>query len=219
MTTPSNRPTKAEQRRVAILESAERLFALYGYNATRLEDVAEEAGLKRPALFYHFSDKQTLYHTTLTNAFGSLSNQLEKALMGTGSIAERFENATVALIDEIAERPSLGRLILRYVTDPGEQQEQSIYPESNRLVQTAWELFNQGCESGGLKPLHDQPFHAACMVIGSTVFYSSAITKLIPSGGFDPSSAEHIAGQKNETLQVVRFLLGISPTSREKSEP
>ena len=212
-TAPSTSATKAERRRSAILESAEHLFALYGFNATRLEDVAEDAGLTRPALFYHFSDKQALYHATLANAFGSLASQLEQALMSGGSVVERFEKATEVLIEEVTRRPSLGRLVLRYVTDIGEQQEQSIYPESNQLIETAWALFNQGCESGELRPLHENPFHAASVVIGSTVFYVSAITKLIPSGDFDSLSSKHIAAQKNETLQIVRFLLDVSPAT------
>ena len=212
-TTPSKSPTKAERRRLAILEAAERFFARYGYKATRLEDVAEDLGLTRPALFYHFPDKQALYPATLANAFGSLANQLEEALTSAGTIVERFEQATNVLVDEIARRPSLGRLILRYVTDENEQQQQSIYPESNRLIQVAWALFDQGCKSGELKPLHGHPLHAASVVIGSTVFFASAITKLIPNSDFDPLSAEHIAAQKSETLQIVRFLLGVPPAT------
>lgn len=210
---PKKSATKAERRRHTILESAERFFALHGFNATRLEDVAEDAGLTRPALFYHFPDKQALYQATLANAFGSLASKLEQALKSGGSIVERFEKATELLVEEVTQRPSLGRLIMRYVADAGEHQELSLHPESHQLIQTAWVLFKQGCDSGELKPMHEHPFHTASVVIGSTVFYTSAITKLIPSGNFDPLSAEHIAAQKQETLQIVRFLLGISPAT------
>ena len=208
--TPPKSVTKAEKRRASILESAELYFARRGYNATRLEDVAEDAGLTRPALFYHFADKQTLYQATLANAFGSLAQRLEIALMCSGSIAQRIENAMEVLIDEIVKRPSLGRLLMRYVADEDDQPADTIYPESNHLIRTAWTLFNQGRASGELNPLHDNPFHTASTVIGSTVFYVSAITKLIPTESFNPLSSEHIAAHKRETLQIVRLLLGIT---------
>lgn len=206
----SRKKGKAARSKIAILESAEQHFAKFGYTATRLEDIADDAGLTRPALFYHFPDKQALYHATLANAFSSLVVHIENALSGPGSIAQRFELAMEVLIEEIVIRPTLGRLILRYVTDIGERPEHSIYPESDSFIQTAWALFQQGCENGELKPLHEHPFHAASAVIGSTVFYTSAITTLIPSEAFDPLSPEHVAAQKSETLQVGRILLGIN---------
>lgn len=202
---------KAARSKIAILESAEKHFARYGYTATRLEDIADDVGLTRPALFYHFPDKQALYHATLENAFSSLVTNIENTLTGSGSIALRFEKAMEVLIEELVIRPTLGQLILRYVTDVGERPEHSIYPASDHFIHTAWELFQQGCESGELKPLHDHPFHAASAVIGSTVFYTSAITTLIPTEAFDPLSPEHVAAQKSETLQVARILLGITP--------
>lgn len=193
------------------MESAERFFARHGYNATRLEDVAEDAGLTRPALFYHFPDKQALYQATLENAFGSLARQVEMALMGSGSIAQRFESAVSVLVDEIINRPSLGRLILRFVADAEELPAEGLYPDSNHLIRTAWVLFNQGRECGELKPLHSHPFHAASTIVGSTVFYTSASSALIPSDDFNPFGPEQIAAQKQEILQIVRFLLGITP--------
>jgi AcrR family transcriptional regulator len=50
-----------EQRRAVIIEAAGRLFGELGYDATRLDDVASEAGVTKPILYRHFDSKQALY--------------------------------------------------------------------------------------------------------------------------------------------------------------
>jgi tRNA (adenine37-N6)-methyltransferase len=44
----------------ALLTAAFRVFASRGYRATRLEEVAEEAGLTKGAIYYHFDSKEDL---------------------------------------------------------------------------------------------------------------------------------------------------------------
>jgi TetR/AcrR family acrAB operon transcriptional repressor len=50
----------AEQTRVAILDSAERLFAEKGIAATTLEAISRAAGVTRGAFYWHFKDKAEL---------------------------------------------------------------------------------------------------------------------------------------------------------------
>lgn len=199
----------AKGTRSAILEAAENLFARRGYAVTRLEDVGEAVGLTRPALFYHFPDKQTLYKAVLEEAFKPLVENIDAALSSSKPVAQRIEDAMGAWVDGVASRPTLSRLILRHVADADEHPMQAIYPESDRFIQTAWMLVEQGIASGELKPLHDDPFHAASAAIGTTVFYVNALSVLIPTGTYDPLEPHQIAAHKKEAINTVRRLLGI----------
>lgn len=209
----------AERSRSAILEAAEDLFARRGYAVTRLEDVADAVGLTRPALFYHFRDKQTLYDAVLEDAFGTLATRLEEALSSSGSIALRIERAAGAWVDGLRERPTLARLILRHVADAEEHPNQLIYRSSNRVLGMAWALFEEGRKSGELKPLHNDPFHAASAAIGTSVFYVSALASLIPPGSFTPLDPEQLAAHKSDVIDTVRRVLGISSRRRAKAAP
>ncbi len=53
--------TRGEHTRISILDAAESIFANRSYMAARLEDVAQEVGIKRAAIVYHFRDKQALF--------------------------------------------------------------------------------------------------------------------------------------------------------------
>jgi AcrR family transcriptional regulator len=51
----------SEERRATIVEAAGRLFGERGYDATRLDDIAAEAGVTKPILYRHFDTKRALY--------------------------------------------------------------------------------------------------------------------------------------------------------------
>src|SRR5581483_1530759 len=97
------------QTRAEIVAAAERHFAERGFEATRLDDIATEVGIRRAAIFYYFPDKHELYAAVLDEVFGDWT----AALPTDGSPAERIEASLVAWVEYVARRPSVARLILR----------------------------------------------------------------------------------------------------------
>lgn len=58
------RRTQAERRaetRDALLDAGERVFARRGFHGAGLEEVAEDAGVSRGSVYYHFADKASLF--------------------------------------------------------------------------------------------------------------------------------------------------------------
>ena len=51
----------------ALLEAAYRVFGARGYRATRLEEVADAAGVTKGAIYYHFDSKEDLLRRALEN--------------------------------------------------------------------------------------------------------------------------------------------------------
>lgn len=208
--------TKAERTRSAVLAAAEVLFAEQGYAAAKLEDVADKLGLTRAALFYYFRDKQSLYDAMLAEAFGALAKRLEQVLAAEGkSITERVELAAGAWVDSLVARPTLARLILRIVAD-GLHTEHGVFADDDRLAMKFLALFQEGRKSGELKPLHDNPFHVASAVLGTSVFYVAALATLVPHARFEPLDPEQVAAHKREVLFEARRLLGITRKTKSK---
>lgn len=202
--------TKAERTRAAILTAAENHFSRLGFAATRLEDIADELGLTRAALFYYFKDKQTLFDAMIADAFSSLTSRLNDLLEpGCGSITQRLELAASAWIDAVMTRPNLARLILRFIADGIEHPAQRIYSENEQIPQKFFELFEEGRRTGELKPLDDDPFHSASAIIGTTVFYAAALSSLVPNKQFEPLGPAQAAAHRRQALHLLRGLLGI----------
>jgi AcrR family transcriptional regulator len=59
--TEKRRRLPVSERRALIIEAAGRLFGEYGYQATRLDEIAAAAGVTKPILYRHFDSKQALY--------------------------------------------------------------------------------------------------------------------------------------------------------------
>lgn len=202
---------RAERSRAAILAAAENHFSRLGFAATRLEDIADELGLTRAALFYYFKDKQTLYDAMIADSFGELASRLNELLdPDSGTISQRLELASGAWIDAVVSRPNLARLILRFVADGIEQPSKRIYSVNEQIPQKFFELFEEGRKTGELKPLHDDPFHTASAIIGTTVFYAAALSTLVPNKQFEPLDPVQSAIHRREALHLARSLLGIA---------
>lgn len=64
--------------RELLLDAAEVVFARQGVSRTSLQDVAQEAGLTRGALYWHFKDKADLFNAMMDRAVFPMEN----AIMG-----------------------------------------------------------------------------------------------------------------------------------------
>lgn len=66
----------------ALLTAAFRVFARRGYSATRLEEVAREAGLTKGAIYYHFDGKEDLLRRAVQHRhraiFRDIARELER---------------------------------------------------------------------------------------------------------------------------------------------
>ena len=55
------RVRQAEATRSLLLEVARESFTEHGYGATSIDDIIQQAGVARGALYHHFSGKEALF--------------------------------------------------------------------------------------------------------------------------------------------------------------
>lgn len=55
------RPSTNDRRRTEILEKAAKCFSLNGYDKTTLDDIGEQIGFNKAALYYYFKNKEELF--------------------------------------------------------------------------------------------------------------------------------------------------------------
>lgn len=102
----SRRTNDAEATRHLILESAMRLFAERGPDATSLADIAEAAGVGKGLVAYHFGTKEELYSVAIRDGIRPFLETID-ALIGTAKIPE-FVEARFAFM---AANPRLRRCL------------------------------------------------------------------------------------------------------------
>ena len=78
MTNPTTRVTRPRgQTRQRILDTALRRFAEHGYAATSVRDLADELGLTKAAVHYHFAAKEQIVVALVTPTLDRLSAVVE----------------------------------------------------------------------------------------------------------------------------------------------
>jgi len=73
---------KANERPTALFEAALKAFATNGYRATRLEDVAEAAGVSKGTIYNYFKNKDDLLLQALEHKMAERYVELESVLLG-----------------------------------------------------------------------------------------------------------------------------------------
>lgn len=82
-----------ETKRIAVFETAATVFSQYGFRRTTMNDIAEAAGISRPALYLLFENKEHLFIELVTFRFEDAVNAAALALSSEGSIDQRFGQA------------------------------------------------------------------------------------------------------------------------------
>jgi AcrR family transcriptional regulator len=111
---PSSRVQRAADRRQAIIEAALDEFIARGYAATRLDDVAQRAGVAKGTIYLHFKDKETLFQELVRTALVPLIGRLAAPPPEGGSIRAAFENFVETFVREVVttRRGDIIRLVL-----------------------------------------------------------------------------------------------------------
>ncbi len=79
MSTQERRRREKEQRRLAILDTAERIFAEKGFEATVMADIAEEAELSKGTLYLYFAGKEELAFAIFQKNISILKTMIAEA--------------------------------------------------------------------------------------------------------------------------------------------
>ena len=111
---PAGRAERAADRRQAIIEAAFDTFIAQGFAATRLDDIARQAGVAKGTIYLHFKDKQALFEELVRSAIVPLASKLAEPPPATGSIRAVLENFAGNFVREVTttRRGAIVRLVI-----------------------------------------------------------------------------------------------------------
>lgn len=94
---------EAEITRQNLLKAALIVFSRQGYATTRLEDIAEEAGVTRGAIYHHFGSKFELYNTLVAESSARFSPRIMQAFEGGGNSLDILHRLFVGTLHYVAD--------------------------------------------------------------------------------------------------------------------
>lgn len=204
---PRRNAVKADETRELIMQAAEQRFASTGFYPTRLEDIAEDVGITRTAIIYHFQDKETLYNAVLEKLFTQLNDRITAALALPADLPERVETAVEAWLDFAGDRPTLMRLFMREVAGS----EGGLRPEVQRYVEPMFarliETLGEGQRTKAFRVMDPVQFWS--ILAGASMFFIMDAPLLAQHLASDAASVARLATYKQELKRVARQMLGV----------
>ena len=108
-------PVTLDKRR-HLLEAAVRVFARKGFHASRVGDIAVEAGAAHGLLYHYFSSKDELLETIFRETWSSLLESLNGIYERGGSVHDQLRRVAAVVLGSWKQDPDLIRVLVREVT-------------------------------------------------------------------------------------------------------
>ncbi len=141
----ANDATLARKREV--IKVAARLFAAKGYHATTLDEIAEEIGVTKPALYYYIDNKQDI----LQNIIGMMKERLENTTAAGRSDLppkERLENLIRLMVKYAAEDKELTLIGFEQANILPKRSRNALKRRNKEVEQVVEEILKEGKEKG-----------------------------------------------------------------------
>jgi AcrR family transcriptional regulator len=102
----AKRPSRAEKQantRAELIRAAARVYARRGFQAARIEEIAEQAGYSHGAVYSNFAGKEDLFLAVFEDYMTQRIQEVTKATQLEGSFAERARAAADQWMDRFTE--------------------------------------------------------------------------------------------------------------------
>lgn len=188
-----------------IIKAATEVFLQRGKDGTRMQEIADRAGINKALLHYYFRSKDRLYEKVFETTVKSVFDEFLNAILETEDPALFIKGFIDNYIDALSRRPEVIRFIIWEIDQGGEQIGrviQSIFAERGFSEVPFPQKIQQAIGRGQIRPL--EPLQLMLSLIGMCLYPFLAeriLEKLFP--GVSVTSPGFLATRKKEVFELV----------------
>jgi AcrR family transcriptional regulator len=193
------KPAAAEEKRRQLLDAAVRVFARKGFHASRVGDIAEEAGVAHGLLYHYFKSKDQVLEAVFHENWNVLLARIASVEETDESAADQLRHIAAIVLRTWLHLPDVVRVVIREFGRSPELAER--LGELTQPIDAIQRVIERGIERGEFREDVDPRF-AAAVVYGS-------IDELLTAWvlGRLPSEEEDVAAAERTLIEV--SLLGL----------
>jgi len=105
--------TKDKNTENQILNAAKNIFQRKGMDGSRMQEIADEAGINKALLHYYYRSKQLLFEAVFKTAFSMLAPQLNKIINDDSNLFDKIKKFTNNYISFVIKHPYLPNFIFQ----------------------------------------------------------------------------------------------------------
>jgi TetR/AcrR family transcriptional regulator, fatty acid metabolism regulator protein len=190
-------------KRRQILDAAIRVFARQGFHATRVSDIADEAGVAYGLVYHYFRSKDEVLNELFVERWSLLLSAIEETDR-TGEAPRAKLGAVAAfIVDSYRHDPELMKVIIVEVTRAANSFGRTHLPEIRRAYQSIAKIVEDGQKTGAFRS-------DVAPMFASMSFYG-AIEQLLSGWIFDVIPASDTDFDQARELVVTTICDGLEP--------
>jgi TetR/AcrR family transcriptional regulator, cholesterol catabolism regulator len=147
------RPPTRAGRQERILEAAAGLIHAKGFQATTIQDVADEVEFSKAAFYYFVKNKEDLLYQILLRTLTGALEQVRAVVSGPGEPAEKLLQVVDAYARMVAERPDTFAVYFKERAHLAPAHRETVTGLERQIVAELRGVFSEGAASGGLRDL------------------------------------------------------------------
>ena len=186
-----------------ILEAAKKIFQRKGMDGTRMQEIADKAGINKAMLHYYYRSKQLLFEAVFKNAFALLAPQLNKILNDDSSVEDKIKNFTFNYISFIIKHPYLPNFIFNELNrnpDFVQKIQQNVgFPNIEKFKMQLEEEIKKGL----IKPIKAEQLFINIVALNIFPFVASPLLKVITNT--DETAFQHLMEERK--TEVADFII------------
>lgn len=160
----------AAATREALVAAGTELFAERGYDGVPVTAIAQQAGVNKAMINYHFGGKRKLYLAIVSATFEEIIMRVER-LADSPRPAPEVLRELIAAVGEVATRrhPHFCSMMLREVVAGGKHLELELIDKPARILGAVQRIVARGVRDGDFRPVDPVLTHLS--LVGSLVFF------------------------------------------------
>jgi AcrR family transcriptional regulator len=163
------RPSTRHRQRERILEAGARLIHAKGFQATTIQDVADELEFSKAAFYYFVRNKQDLLQQILLRTLTRSLDAVVAIVHGPGGPDEKLLQVVDSFVRMVAERPETFSVYFRERAHLAPQHREAATGLERRIVAELRHLYAEGVAEGRLREI---PHEAAVFGLLGMCFWT-----------------------------------------------
>ncbi|MEE4196231.1 MAG: TetR/AcrR family transcriptional regulator [Bacteroidales bacterium] len=140
-----------------ILDAAKEVFQKKGMTGTRMQEIADKAGINKALLHYYYRSKEKLFRRVFEIAFALFIPRIKEMLFSDKPILEKIDYFVDSYIELLQKHPYIPGFIINELNRNPEILvdivEKNILIKQDHLIDNLEGQINQGIERGQIKPV------------------------------------------------------------------